>query len=424
MINWIHYGVEGDDHLDSWIREGLAEYDGYFHTTEWNRTEAVYRLFDRSEKRNLPAAIYCCRTLRRTSAAMGTTDVYYGGAIVMIFLAESFGEQIHAELFAAPMADLMLARGTTVDEAFTRFQAWYIDKLEEIEDKRKTPGADYAPNVACTGRYWYRDDGKVSFEVRILNNDRRPESHVAFRQQYRSDASTPWTTASGQALIPVDSSTSGFSTPLFTGISSPPFQWRARACPRQRQSDVVCSNWSNIINWTAASCASTRVGAGPVFTDDPLVAGSTPVRAIHFRELRQSIGNLRARAGLPPMQWTDPTLRAGVTLVKSVHLTELRAALDAVHDAVGRARPSYTDATVTTQGAAIKAVHVMELRDAVAALAAARARSLPYSTERDATDGYPPPAGEDVEARATESQDPTKELHDRGDLHEARIPLQ
>lgn len=422
----VQFGLEDINEHDAqkWIWEALAEYDGYFHTTEWNRTEAVYRLFDRSEEKNLPAAIYCCRTLHGGSPAMVTTDVYYGGAIVMTFLAEHFGEEIHAELFATPMADLMSARGTTVDDAFTHFQTWYPEKLEEIDDKRTVPDGDYTPNMACTGRYWYRNSGGISFEVRILNNDQRPESHDVFQQQYRPDASHSWTTRSSLALVRRDRS--GFSTPLFTSVSSPPFQWRARSCPRHQQSDRLCSDWSNIIDWTAASCASTRarIGVGPRFTDDPLVAGSTPVRAIHFHELRQSIGTLRAREGLPAMQWTDPTLRAGVTPVKRVHLAELRTALDAVHDAVGRARPSYTDAAVTTQGTAIKAVHVMELRDAVTAMEAATARRLPYGTERAPTGGYPLSSGLDVDTWAAERRNPPEELHDQGDLHEAPLPLQ
>ena len=152
----VQFGLEDINEYDApkWIWEALAEYDGYFHTTEWNRTEAIYRLFDRSEEKNLPAAIYCCRTLRGERPAMVTTDVYYGGALVMTFLAEEFGEELHAELFAGHMADLMPARGATVDEAFTRFQSWYTEKLDEIEDERAAPVADYTePRVACTGRY-------------------------------------------------------------------------------------------------------------------------------------------------------------------------------------------------------------------------------------------------------------------------------
>ena len=201
--------------------------------------------------------------------------------------------------------------------------------------------------------------------MRILNNDRRPTNHQVFRKQHRPDASHQWTTSSNISIVSGD--TSGFSTPLFTSVSSPGFQWRARSCPLRVRTDDTCSNWSNIIDWTAASCASTRVG-GAKFSDHRLRPGSTPIKAVHFLELRQRIGALRAREDLPPVQWTDPTLTAGLTPVNRVHLTELREALDAVYDAVEQRRPSYADAEVTAQATVIKAVHVMDLREAVAAL--------------------------------------------------------
>ena len=169
------------------------------------------------------------------------------------------------------------------------------------------------------------------------------------------------------------------------------------------------------------------MGRSPTFTDDPLIAGSTPVRAIHFRELRQRIGVLRARENLAPMQWTDPTLRTGVTPVKGVHLTELRAGLDAVYAAVGQARPSYTDADVTTLGTTIRAVHVIELREATAALESARAPNLRYRTEgapTDPADWYRHPAAADVDAWAREGRNWPEELHDQGNLHETQVPLQ
>ena len=92
----------------------------------------------------------------------------------------------------------MLARGTTVDEVFTQFQTWYHQKLDEITP----PATDYTPSMACTGRYWYRDSGRISFEVRILNNDLRPENHEVFRQEYRPDASHRWTAPTGSSRVP------------------------------------------------------------------------------------------------------------------------------------------------------------------------------------------------------------------------------
>ncbi len=104
---------------------------------------------------------------------------------------------------------------------------------------------------------------------------------------------------------------------------------------------------------------------GRTFTDYPIRPGATPLKAIHFRELRARIAALRSREGLPPMQWTDPVLRAGVTPVRQRHVIELRAALDAVYDATGRLRPIYTEPVLTAGVSTVKAVHVAELRRAV-----------------------------------------------------------
>ena len=70
---------------------------------------------------------------------------------------------------------------------------------------------------------------------------------------------------------------------------------------------------------------------GAPFTDDPLVAGLMPVRAVHFEELRRRIDALRAGAELPAFAWTDAVLTPGVTPIRRVHVTELREALDAVY---------------------------------------------------------------------------------------------
>ena len=104
------------------------------------------------------------------------------------------------------------------------------------------------------------------------------------------------------------------------------------------------------------------------FTDDPIRAGETPIKASHFTELRTRIDILRREAGLGPFAWTDPVLTAGVTRVRVAHLLELRAALAVAYAAAGRAAPSWTDAAPVAETTPIRAAHVMELRGAVLAL--------------------------------------------------------
>ena len=120
---------------------------------------------------------------------------------------------------------------------------------------------------------------------------------------------------------------------------------------------------------TQSIAVTVRAGGGVNgFTDDPLVPGVTPVRAVHFRELRTRIDALRTRSGLSTYGWTDPTLRAGVTEVRSVHMTELRTALNQAYSAAGRPRPAYTDAAVRAGTTPIRAAHITELRTAVVEL--------------------------------------------------------
>ena len=134
--------------------------------------------------------------------------------------------------------------------------------------------------------------------------------------------------------------------------------------------DVGGSNRTAMQRFVA--CVVPSGGSAPpecTFTDHPIRPGTTPVRAIHFLELRQRIAELRSRAGLPVVQWTDPILAARVTAVRDVHVMEMRDALNEVHDAKGRARPGWTDPVLTGR-MGIKAVHIMELRAAVVALEA------------------------------------------------------
>ena len=119
---------------------------------------------------------------------------------------------------------------------------------------------------------------------------------------------------------------------------------------------------------TATQSFTVTVTEPVFFTDDPLVPGVTPVRAIYFAELRTRIDALRVGAGLARFQWTDPVLVRGVTPIRAVHLQELRAALGEAYVAAGRAAPGWTDGEPTPGVTPIKAVYVMELRAAVVAL--------------------------------------------------------
>ena len=113
---------------------------------------------------------------------------------------------------------------------------------------------------------------------------------------------------------------------------------------------------------------SFRVLVTAPFTDDPIRPGVTPIKAVHFTELRARINVLRREMGLARFGWTDPVLRAAVTRVRLVHLLELREALTAAYLAAGRSSPRWTDAAPAEGSTPIRAAHLTELRAAVVAL--------------------------------------------------------
>lgn len=102
-----------------------------------------------------------------------------------------------------------------------------------------------------------------------------------------------------------------------------------------------------------------------VFTDDPVVAGTTAVKAVHLTQLRTAANALRVSAGLAPATFTDPVVNAGSTATRKVHIDELRAAIVAARAALAISPASFTDPTLTVNTTLVKATHIQQLRTAV-----------------------------------------------------------
>ena len=98
-----------------------------------------------------------------------------------------------------------------------------------------------------------------------------------------------------------------------------------------------------------------------VFTDDPLVAGSTLVKGIHLTQLRAAVNAVRAAAVLPAAMFTDAA-PAGLS-VKALHIQELRLALDPARALIGV--PAVTYANVGNVGSFVRATDLVELRNGV-----------------------------------------------------------
>jgi hypothetical protein len=96
------------------------------------------------------------------------------------------------------------------------------------------------------------------------------------------------------------------------------------------------------------------------FTDEPLVAGASFVRALHVTELRARVNALRARFGLAAAGWTDAAL-GGVT-IKAQHVAEVRVALQQVYSQAGVAFPAIDEPVLTTGVTPVRALHFTQLR--------------------------------------------------------------
>ncbi len=118
-------------------------------------------------------------------------------------------------------------------------------------------------------------------------------------------------------------------------------------------------NTSNIASGYSAPDLTTTV----TFVDDPLVAGSTVIKAAHIDQLRQAVNAVRALAGLSPSSFTDVSV-IGLAM-KTVHIQELRSNLDAARSSLGLAALMYTDDPITPGSTVIKALHIGELRNGV-----------------------------------------------------------
>ena len=103
------------------------------------------------------------------------------------------------------------------------------------------------------------------------------------------------------------------------------------------------------------------------FADTTIIAGVTPIRAIHLLELRIRIDRLRAKLYLPAYPWSDATVTAAITPIRAVHVIELRTALLQSYAATTQAEPIFTDESLGN-ARVVRAVHLNELRAAIIAL--------------------------------------------------------
>jgi uncharacterized protein YkwD len=170
-----------------------------------------------------------------------------------------------------------------------------------------------------------------------------------------SSVNVSWSGVGGAAFYQVWRSFNGGAYTLAGSPAAPPFN-----------DSTVTANTTYLYRVRAVDGADAPSGFSNVdaattvvFTDDPLVAFSTPVKAVHLTQLRTAVNAMRASAALAPLA-PDATVAVGA-LVRATHVTDLRTALNAARSAIGSGALTYTDAVPSL----IKAVHVQELRNGV-----------------------------------------------------------
>jgi hypothetical protein len=98
-----------------------------------------------------------------------------------------------------------------------------------------------------------------------------------------------------------------------------------------------------------------------MFNDDPLVAGSTVVQALHLAQQRTAIDAVRALAGIGAGFYSNSG--AAGTVIRAADVTEMRTNLDSAMSLLGLTTGGYTDTSLA--GIAVKAVHFQEIRTRV-----------------------------------------------------------
>jgi hypothetical protein len=96
-----------------------------------------------------------------------------------------------------------------------------------------------------------------------------------------------------------------------------------------------------------------------MFNDDPLIAGTAVVQALHLAQQRTAIDAVRALAGIGAGFYSNSG--AAGTVIRAADVTEMRTNLDTAMSLLGLTTGGYTDDT-SLSGIAVKAVHFQEIR--------------------------------------------------------------
>lgn len=108
--------------------------------------------------------------------------------------------------------------------------------------------------------------------------------------------------------------------------------------------------------------------AGSLEWTDPTLSPSSPIRAVHFTELRSQVNNQRLQCGLGTYSFSE-TIVSKTTPIRKSHLDEIKEAIDQIstNGSVPRTPPSTPNiGTINAGQTAISLNHINDLRTALA----------------------------------------------------------
>lgn len=223
----------------------------------------------------------------------------------------------------------------------------FPDLIAQLHD---APVSDYTPMAgqAFTLQVVVRNQGSATADATRIRAYRSADPVISRSDEEAGSSLVPSLARNGAGVRTIDVTAPSTAGTRYYG-----------ACV-----DGVSGERNTTNNCSAA--VAVAVTGDMSFTDDPIEAGVTAVKAVHFTELRQRIDALRVSHGLAPSLWIDATLKADTTPVAAVHVSELRQALRQAYDAADEAIGFNTERAQS--GGSIRAEHVNELRRAVEAL--------------------------------------------------------
>ncbi|HYC61909.1 MAG TPA: M57 family metalloprotease [Thermoanaerobaculia bacterium] len=184
-----------------------------------------------------------------------------------------------------------------------------------------------------------------------------PPTNVVATATSTSTVNVSWTASAGALTYNVYRSTDAITYNLAGSTATTSFNDNGRSANTAYLYRV------RAVNGGESADSTFDLATTVIFTDDPLVGGTTLLKSAHLTELRTAINAVRALASLGAGSYTDPTITVNATTAKTAHITDLRGAIDLARTNLSLSALSYGESITTST--AIKTSHFSELRNGV-----------------------------------------------------------